>query len=143
MNKKSLWQITKYVFFSISAGLIQVSSFAIFNELCKFNYWLAYILSLSLSIIWNLTLNRRFTFKSATNVPIAMLKTFAFYLVFTPISTYLGDVADKAGINEYLILAVTMLSNYILEFLFYKFFVFRNQENTLKQKNDTSVWGVI
>ena len=131
MNKSSFFQLIKFALFSASAGIIQIGSFAIFNELCRFNYWLAYIISLILSIVWNFTLNRRFTFKSAANVPVAMTKVFLFYLVFTPLSTYLGDLADKAGINEYIILIVTMLSNFILEFLFCKLFVYRNQENTL------------
>lgn len=131
MNKSSFFQLVKFALFSASAGIIQIGSFAIFNELCRFNYWLSYIISLVLSILWNFTLNRRFTFKSAANVPVAMTKVFLFYLVFTPLSTYLGDLADKAGVNEYIILIVTMLSNFVLEFLFCKLFVYRNQENTL------------
>ena len=117
--------------FSASAGVIQVGSFTIFNELCHFSYWPAYLISLILSVLWNFTFNRRFTFKSATNVPIAMAKVFGFYLVFTPLSTWLGDLAVKADFNEYLVLALTLLSNLILEFLFCKFYVYRNQENTL------------
>jgi putative flippase GtrA len=85
--------------------------------------------------VWNFTLNRKYTFKSAVNIPVAMTKVFLFYLIFTPVSTYLGDLAEKAGINDYIILAVTMISNFILEFLFCKFFVYRNQENTMEQKN--------
>ena len=75
--------------------------------------------------------NRKYTFKSATNIPIAMTKIFGFYLVFTPLSTYLGSVAEKVGVNDFIILAITMLSNFILEFLFCKFIVYRGKENTL------------
>lgn len=135
MEKKNLLQLLKFTLFSASAGIIQVASFALFNEVFRFNYWLGYIISLILSIVWNFTLNRKYTFKSAVNIPVAMTKVFLFYLVFTPVSTYLGDLAEKARINDYIILAVTMISNFILEFLFCKFFVYRNQENTMEQKN--------
>lgn len=134
MDKKNIFQLIKFTLFSASAGIIQVASFALFNEVFHFNYWLGYIISLVLSIVWNFTLNRRYTFKSAANVPVAMTKVFLFYLVFTPVSTYLGDLAEKGGINDYIILAVTMLSNFILEFLFCKLFVYKNQENTLEEK---------
>lgn len=130
MEKKSIWQLLKFTLFSISAGLIQVASFTLLNELAHWTYWPAYLTALILSVVWNFTLNRRYTFQSAANVPVAMLKVFGFYLVFTPLSTWLGAVAEGAGINEYIVLAVTMLSNFILEFLFCKFVVYRNQENT-------------
>ena len=127
----SVFQIVKFTLFSASAGVIQVGSFTILHELCRLSYWPAYLISLILSVLWNFTFNRRFTFKSATNVPIAMAKVFGFYLVFTPLSTWLGDLAVKADFNEYLVLALTLLSNLVLEFLFCKFYVYRNQENTL------------
>ena len=117
-KNQSLWQMIKFTLFSISAGIIQVGSFAIFNDLLKWNYWLGYLLSLILSIVWNFTLNRRYTFRSAANVPIAMLKVFGFYAVFTPLSTWLGSSAERAGVHDYIVLAVTMLSNFVLEFLF-------------------------
>lgn len=132
MSKNSFWQMVKFTLFSISAGLIQLGSFAVFEELFKWNYWPSYLISLILSILWNFTLNRRYTFKSAANVPVAMMKVFAFYLVFTPLSTWLGHIAETSGVNDYIVLAVTMLSNFVLEFLFCKFVVYRNQENTRK-----------
>ena len=130
-NKKSLWQALKFTLFSISAGIIQVGSFALL-ELFIDEYWVPYLISLILSIVWNFTLNRKYTFKSAANVPVAMAKVFGFYLVFTPLSTYLGNLAEGAGANDFLILAVTMLSNFILEFLFCKFVVYRGQEDTMQ-----------
>ena len=130
-NKKSLIQMIKFTLFSISAGIIQVGSFTLLNEVFKLKYWPAYLISLVLSILWNFTFNRRYTFKSAANVPVAMAKVFGFYLVFTPLSTYLGHIAEGSGVNEYIVLAVTMLSNFILEFLFCKFVVYRNKEDTL------------
>lgn len=132
MKKESVLQMLKFALFSVSAGIIQVVSFAVFNEVLKWVYWPSYLVALILSIIWNFTFNRRFTFKSAANVPVAMLKLFGFYAVFTPVSTYLGHLAERSGVNEYLILFLTMVSNLILEFLFSKFVIYRNQENTLK-----------
>lgn len=130
MNKSNLLQVLKFTLFSISAGVIQVVSFTLINELLHWPYWPAYLISLVLSILWNFTLNRRFTFQSAANVPIAMAKVFGFYLVFTPLSTYLGALAEGSGVNEYVVLATTMIANFVTEFLFCKFIVYRNQENT-------------
>lgn len=130
MKKQSFWQFLKFTFFSLSAGLIQAGSFTLLNETMSWSYWPSYLIALTLSVVWNFTLNRRFTFQSAANVPVAMLKVFGFYLVFTPLSTWLGQSAENQGINEYIILFATMLANFILEFLFCKFVVFRGQENT-------------
>ncbi len=130
-NKKQVRQIVKFTLFSISAGIIQIGSFAILEIFIK-TYWIPYLSSLLLSILWNFTLNRKFTFKSAANVPIAMTKVLGFYLVFTPLSTWLGNMAEARGLNDFLILAVTMLSNFVLEFLFCKFVVYRGKEDTLK-----------
>ncbi len=134
MKKESVFQVIKFALFSASAGIIQAVSFAIFNEVFGWIYWPSYLTALVLSIVWNFTLNRQYTFKSAANVPIAMLKLFGFYAVFTPLSTYLGQLAS-AKVNEYIVLAVTMASNLILEFLFCKFVIYRNQENTLEKKS--------
>ena len=128
-DKKQLWQAVKFTLFSISAGVIQVGSFAVL-ELFIQDYWVPYLLSLTLSILWNFTLNRRYTFQSAANVPVAMAKVFGFYLVFTPLSTWLGNMAEGAGINDFVILIVTMLANFVLEFLLCKLVVYRGQENT-------------
>ena len=130
LNQKQWLQAIKFTLFSISAGVIQIGSFA-FLELFVKAYWIAYLVSLVLSILWNFTLNRRYTFKSAANVPVAMAKVFGFYLVFTPVSTYLGNLAEALGVNDFIILIVTMLANFILEFLFCKFVVYRGKENTL------------
>lgn len=129
MNKNVL-QAIKFFLFSTSAGIIQTVSFTLIKELLKVPYWPAYLTALILSVVWNFTLNRRYTFQSAANVPVAMAKVFGFYVVFTPVSTYLGQVASDAGVNSYIILAVTMLTNLVTEFLFCKFVVYRGQENT-------------
>lgn len=131
-KNKQLWQVVKFTLFSISAGLIQIGSFALLEIFIK-DYWIPYLISLVLSILWNFTLNRRYTFQSAANVPVAMAKVFGFYLVFTPVSTYLGDLAEGAGVNDFVILLLTMVANFVLEFLFCKFLVYRGQENTLPE----------
>ena len=131
-NKKQLWQAVKFTLFSISAGVIQIGSFAILEIFIR-DYWIAYLISLVLSILWNFTLNRRYTFKSAAHVPAAPAKVFGFYLVFTPLSTYLGNLAEGAGTNDFIILIVTMLANFVLEFLFCKFVVYRGKEDTLER----------
>ena len=131
-NRKELIQVIKFTLFSVSAGIIQVGSFALMEIFIK-DYWIPYLVSLLLSILWNFTLNRRYTFRSAANVPVAMAKVLGFYLVFTPLSTYLGDLAEAKGGNDFLILIVTMLANFVLEFLFCKFVVYRGKEDTLKK----------
>lgn len=129
-NSKQLWQAVKFTLFSASAGVIQIGSFTLLEIFIQ-DYWIPYLISLTMSILWNFTLNRRYTFKSAANVSVAMAKVFGFYLVFTPLSTYLGSLAEKAGVNDFIILIVTMLANFVLEFLFCKFVVYWGQEDTL------------
>lgn len=132
-NKKQVWQVVKFTLFSISAGIVQIGSFALLEIFIQ-DYWIPYLISLALSILWNFTLNRRYTFKSAANVPAAMAKVFGFYVVFTPLSTYLGDLVEGLGVNDFIILVVTMLANFVLEFLFCKFVVYRGKEDTLQKK---------
>ena len=129
MNKETLRAI-KFTLFSISAGIIQIISFTLLNELTALPEHISYLIALVLSVLWNFTFNRRYTFQSAANVPIAMAKVFGFYLVFTPLSTWLGALAEGAGVNEYIVLGVTMIANFVTEYLFCKFVVYRNQENT-------------
>ena len=131
MNKKELWRVVKFTLFSISAGAIQMGSFTLLNELSGWPYWPCYLISLTLSVLWNFTLNRKFTFRSAANVPVAMLKTLGYYLVFTPLSTLLGHflVADLMW-NEYLVEFLMMLLNFVTEFLFQRFFVFGSSIDT-------------
>ncbi len=134
MKKSDAVQAVKFALFSASAGIIEVVAFTLLNEVVELPYWPAYLIALVLSVLWNFTFNRRFTFKSAANIPIAMAKVAGFYLVFTPLSTWLGNMAESKGINEYIVLAVTMLANFVLEYLFCKFVVYRGQENTREEK---------
>ena len=130
-KKKELWRSVKFLLFSVSAGVIQIGSFSLLNELLHLDYWVSYLIALVLSVVWNFTLNRRYTFQSANNVPIAMLKVAMFYAVFTPASTWLEHfLAGQQGWNEYLVTGINMVLNFVLEFLYDRFFVFRDSLDT-------------
>ena len=134
-NAKELWRIVKFVLFSASAGIIQIGSFALLNELTDWQYYACYLPSLWLSILWNFTLNRKFTFKSTANVPLAMMKVTGYYCVFTPVTTLLGNfLAEDLLWNEYLVTAINMLLNLSTEYLFQRFVVYRGKiDNAIKQ----------
>lgn len=134
-SKKELIRSIKFLFFSASAGLIQVVSFALFEELIHLPHWVSYLLALILSVLWNFTLNRKFTFCSAGNVPIAMAKVAGFYAVFTPLSTWWTArlTSPEIAWNEYLVLAGTMIINFVTEFLFDRFIVFGKTLDTAKK----------
>ncbi len=125
-TKEEIIRASKFVLFSISAGVIQVIVFTILNEGFSLNYWVCYLTALVASVLWNFTFNRKFTFRSANNIPIAMAKVAVFYIVFTPLSTIGGNALEGLGINEYVVLAVSMILNFVLEFLYDRFFVFGN-----------------
>ena len=128
---KESWRFLKFVLFSASAGLIEIGSFTLLNELLDWPYWPSYLIALVLSVLWNFTLNRKFTFRSAANVPRAMLLVFAYYCVFTPVTTIGGNyLAENLGWNEYLVTGINMALNLITEFLWQKFVVYRNQIDT-------------
>ena len=131
-NDRKEWiRAAKFTLFSISAGLIEIGSFTLLNELTDWSYWPCYLIALTLSVLWNFTLNRNFTFKSAANVPIAMLKVAAYYAVFTPLSTWLGNwLAEDLGWNEYLVTALNMILNFVTEFLYQRYFVFGKSIDT-------------
>ncbi len=129
-TKKELLRSLKFTLFSISAGLIQIVSYTLFMEILHFVPWVSYLISLTLSVVWNFTLNRKYTFHSANNVPVAMLKVLAFYLVFTPLSTWWTKALTEAGWNAYLVEVLTMLVNFVTEFLFQRFVVFKNSLDT-------------
>lgn len=125
-RKKELWRSIKFVLFSISAGVIQIGSFTLFEEAFHLIHWVSYLASLILSVLWNFTLNRKFTFHSAGNIPVAMTKVALFYLVFTPLSTWWTAVltSPEMAWNEYLVLILTMLVNFVSEYLYDRFVVF-------------------
>lgn len=136
IKNKELLRTIKFVLFSASAGIIQVASFTLMEEVIHLEHWIAYLVSLVLSVLWNFTLNRKFTFHSANNVPVAMLKVAGFYLVFTPLSTWWTAALTSAevGWNEYLVLALTMIVNFVTEYLFDRFVVFGKSIDTATDK---------
>ena len=137
-KKEGLVQAFKFLCFSLSAGVIQVAVFSLL-ELILLPYWISYLVALIASVVWNFTLNREFTFKSANNIPIAMLKVAAFYAVFTPLSTIGGNALESIGWNDFLVLALSMLTNFVLEFFYSKYFVFRGSINTNKRATENAV----
>lgn len=140
--KKELIRILKFTLFSISAGVIQLLSETLLLEAfgLKGNLaWIAYLIALVLSVLWNFTFNRKFTFQSANNVPVAMLKVACYYAVFTPISTlWTHYFVVTLNVNEYIVLIGTMLINFVTEFIYDKFVVFRNNIDTNKQSTSTA-----
>lgn len=124
-RKAEIVRVIKYTLFAASAGIIQIVSFTLMTEFTPLPYWPRYLISLVLSVVWNFTFNRRFTFQSAANVPIAMLKVLAYYCVFTPLSTLFGHfLVERAGWNDYLVEVINMILNFVTEFLYQRFFVF-------------------
>ena len=135
MKKEELIRGFKFLLFSISAGLIEIGTFTLLNELFHCTYWVSYLIGLTLSVVWNFTLNRKFTFKSAANVPIAMLKVLAYYALFTPLSTLLEKYLTGIGWNEYLVTAINMVINFMTEFIYQRFFVFGKSIDTIGEAN--------
>lgn len=133
-NKKEVIRAVKFFLFSTSAGIIQTLSFTLMNEVFAWNYWVCYLTALTLSVVWNFTLNRKFTFQSANNIPIAMLKVAAFYLVFTPLTTWGGQALNDLGWNEYIVLALSMILNLVTEYLYNRFVVFAGSIDTAKKE---------
>lgn len=124
------WQFIKFTLFSISAGIIQAVSFTLLNETTGLPYWPSYLTALVLSVVWNFTFNRRYTFRSSVNIPKAMTLVFLYYAVFTPLSTWWGDALTNAGWNDYIVLGGTMVVNFVTEFLFQSLVVFRKTIDT-------------
>ena len=129
MKQSPEWhRVLKFVLFSASAGILQIGSFALLNELTSWPYWPCYLISLLLSIIWNFTFNRRFTFQSTANIPLAMVLVLAFYAVFTPATTILGNyLAEDLHWNEYIVTGINMGLNLSLEYLYQRYVVYRNK----------------
>lgn len=126
----SVWQVVKFTLFSISAGLIQVAAFTLMETVFHLPYWPSYLTALVLSVLWNFTFNRRYTFRSDASVGRSMLLVALFYAVFTPVSTWGGHVLTTAGWNDFLVLAITMAVNFVTEFLYQRIVVYRNRIDT-------------
>ena len=127
-KRKELIRTLKFTLFSISAGLIQEGTFLLMYNVLHWDYWPSYLISLVLSVVYNFTVNRKFTFHSAANVPVAMAKVFGYYCVFTPLSTIGGEwLVKQCGWNGNLVQILTMLLNFVTEFLFTRFVVYGKQ----------------
>ena len=127
-KRKELIRTLKFTLFSISAGLIQEGTFLLMYNVLHWDYWPSYLISLALSVVYNFTVNRKFTFHSAANVPVAMAKVFGYYCVFTPLSTIGGEwLVKQCGWNGNLVQILTMLLNFVTEFLFTRFVVYGKQ----------------
>ena len=130
-GRSELIRTVKFVLFSISAGAIEIGVFTVLYELLHWEYWVAYLIALVLSVVWNFTLNREFTFRSASNVPVAMLKVAAYYAVFTPVTTVLGNYLEgTCGWNGMLVTVMNMLLNFVTEYLYDRFVVFGKSIDT-------------
>lgn len=133
-TKKEFIRMTKFMLFSISAGVIEAVVFSLMNELTNLEYWPCYLTALVLSVLWNFTLNRHFTFQSANNIPVAMTKVAIFYAVFTPITTIGGNyLVETVGFNEYFVTAMSMILDFVTEYLYDRFIVFGKAIDTKKQ----------
>lgn len=131
MKKKDYWQMVKFTLFSISAGIIQALSFALLHDVLKFeSYWMSHVPSLVLSVLWNFTFNRRYTFRSDASLPKAMTLVALYYLVFTPASAWWGTLLADAGVHDWVVEIFNMLINFVTEFLFQRFVVYRNSIDT-------------
>ena len=128
-------RVIKFVLFSISAGVIEFISFAALDHFTNWQYWPKYLIALTLSVLWNFTLNREFTFKSANNVPVAMMKVACFYAVFTPVTTILGNyLAETKGWNDILVTGLNMALNLVTEYLYDRYYVFRKTIDTKPER---------
>lgn len=124
-KNKEVLRTLKFVLFSVSAGIIEMIVFGILNEIGEWPYWPCYLAALVVSVLWNFTLNRKYTFQSANNVPIAMIKVAIFYCVFTPVSTIVGNyLAEGMGWNEYLVTILNMGCNFVTEYIYDRIVVF-------------------
>ena len=133
MDHTELRRTWKFLLFSCSAGLIELGSFALFNEVLHWAHWAAYLTALVLSVLWNFTCNRRYTFHSSERVTRAMALVFLYYCAFTPLSTLLEHrLADVQGWNGYLVTFLNMVLNFVTEFLFQRFVVYRHSLDTNK-----------
>lgn len=128
MNTKEIFRFVKFGLFSASAGLVEMGLFALLNELTGWRYWPCYLIALTVSVAWNFTLNRKFTFHSNAKISTAFIKVIAYYAAFTPLSTWLGDyLVEELLWNEYMVTVINMLMNFSTEFLFQRFIVYRNR----------------
>ncbi|MBR3164710.1 MAG: GtrA family protein [Lachnospiraceae bacterium] len=131
-GKSKEWlRAVKFTLFSISAGVIEIVLYSVLDKVTSWPYWPCYLIALVASVVWNFTLNRQYTFQSANNVPVAMMKVAAFYAVFTPVSTICGNyLAETAHWPGILVTLLNMGCNFLLEYLYDRYFVFGKSLDT-------------
>lgn len=131
MKNQTTKEAIKFTLFSISAGIIQITSFTILELTTSFSYWPSYLISVVLSVLWNFTFNRKYTFYGTNNVYKAMMLTLLFYVFFIPITTIGGNILEKDySWNGFVIIGLTMLLNFVLEFIYTKYVVYYKNEKT-------------
>ena len=141
-TKHEALQALKFTLFSISAGIIQIGTYMLMYEAFHWAPWLSYLISLILSVLWNFTFNRAYTFRSDADIGRSMRLVALFYLVFTPLSTWWtaaltgenpftgAEASAEPLVNNYIVQAGTMLINFVTEFLWQKFVVYRGTIDT-------------
>lgn len=131
-KKKERIRALKFALFSASAGIIETLAMILCEEVIKIpGHYVCYTIALVLSVLWNFTFNRKFTFQSAANVPRAMFLVFLFYVPFAPFSIWLEHLlADVNGWNEYIVLAINMGLNLVLEYLWDSKVVYKDSIDT-------------
>ena len=131
MKNKNVWQAIKFTLFSASAGLIQLASFTLLHDVLHLEgHLLSYLPSLVLSVLWNFTFNRRYTFRSDGNIRRAMLLVALYYVVFIALTSWWSDALVSLGMHDWLIEVLNMAVNFVTEFLFQKFVVYRDSIDT-------------
>ncbi len=127
-KKQEFIQFLKFLAFSLSAGVIQLSTFELlYNVINWKSWWATYLISIVLSVLWNFTFNRKFTFKSASNVPVSMFLALMFYVPFVPISVFGGNALEQIGWNGTLVTVMMMVINFLTEFVWDKLVVFNDR----------------
>ena len=141
IEKKEWIRTLKFLLFSISAGVVQISSFSLMDLIPNFDYVFKSYIAITLSVVWNFTINRKLTFRSINNVKVAMLKTLCFYIVFAPLSIHLADIylVKTLGWNEILVTLCTMIINFVTEFLFQRFFVYGKSVDSALAKKEQDI----
>lgn len=127
-RKEQIVEFLKFLAFSLSAGVIQLGSFELLYHVIKWDmWWPCYLISIILSVIWNFTFNRKFTFKSASNVPLAMSFAFLFYCAFIPVTVFGGNALEEIGWHGTVVTVLMMVINFVTEFFWDKFIVFNDK----------------
>lgn len=143
MKNSGFIQAVKFTLFSISAGAIEILVSFLLYDIAHINYWVSYLTALLLSVLWNFTFNRKFTFKSASNVPFAMFLVLCFYAVFTPASTLWGTAMENAGVPGLLVTAFSMIVNFVTEFFYQKYVVFRDANLSEEEKTHRKIMKIL